>query len=203
MAALGLGAIGLAHAASDEGDPWSSFDGFRINGAARLSQAFAVGEEAVVVQVETDGEGRSRLSSGAASRDVLLEIAEGEDGVAVTALGKAGPQTAEVRRLSSGAVAFVDGRAWRLDPPVYGQSLEGAAAGDEIRAPMPGKILDVKVAVGDSVKKGQALVVLEAMKMEHSLSAPRDGEIAEIAAAKGQQTVEGAMLVRLVALPET
>ena len=67
---------------------------------------------------------------------------------------------------------------------------------------MPGKVLEVKIAAGQDVKRGDALVVLEAMKMEHTLTAPRDGKIYEVSATAGMQTTDGAILVRLEALPD-
>jgi 3-methylcrotonyl-CoA carboxylase alpha subunit len=68
-------------------------------------------------------------------------------------------------------------------------------AGDRLTAPMPGLVKSVRVAAGDVVKKGQILLVLEAMKMEHSISAPHDGKIAEIAS-EGSQVKEKSSLVR-------
>jgi len=73
----------------------------------------------------------------------------------------------------------------------------GAAADGAILSPMPGRIIAVEVAAGDTVTKGQKLVTLEAMKMEHSLTAPFDGTIAELDAETGGQVSEGKMLVRV------
>jgi 3-methylcrotonyl-CoA carboxylase alpha subunit len=73
----------------------------------------------------------------------------------------------------------------------------GAAGDGAILSPMPGRIIAVEVAAGDSVTKGQKLVTLEAMKMEHSLTAPFDGTIAELDAETGSQVSEGKMLVRV------
>lgn len=73
-----------------------------------------------------------------------------------------------------------------------------APAGSEtVKAPMPGTILNVNVAVGDSVKKGQILCVLEAMKMENEIVAPRDGQVAAIQASKGASVNAGDPLVSL------
>lgn len=60
-----------------------------------------------------------------------------------------------------------------------------AGNGTPVKAPMPGNILDVKVSVGDSVTKGQVMVVLEAMKMENDIVAPVDGKISSVAVKKG------------------
>ena len=66
-------------------------------------------------------------------------------------------------------------------------------------APMPGKVVSFAVKAGDAVKKGQALAVMDAMKMEHTIAAPADGVVAELLYAPGDQVVEGAELLRLVA----
>ena len=69
-----------------------------------------------------------------------------------------------------------------------------SGAGESINAPMPGNILSVNVAVGDTVKKGQVLMVLEAMKMENEIMAPRDGKVTAVAVAKGAAVESGALL---------
>ncbi|MES2059203.1 MAG: acetyl/propionyl/methylcrotonyl-CoA carboxylase subunit alpha [Pseudomonadota bacterium] len=80
----------------------------------------------------------------------------------------------------------------RLDGLVVGAAGDGA-----ILSPMPGRIIAVEVAAGDVVTKGQKLVTLEAMKMEHSLVAPFDGTVAELNAETGGQVSEGAVLARI------
>ena len=94
-------------------------------------------------------------------------------------------------------VVFEAGEAFvfRDHPPAA--DLAGAASDGSIRAPMPGKITQVSVKAGDQVAKGQALLVLEAMKMEHALTAPFDGTVEELAAELGAQVSEGTVLARL------
>ena len=67
-------------------------------------------------------------------------------------------------------------------------------AGESINAPMPGNILAVNVVAADTVKKGQVLMVLEAMKMENEIMAPRDGKVTAVAVAKGAAVESGALL---------
>ncbi|MGY4396950.1 3-methylcrotonyl-CoA carboxylase alpha subunit [Sphingomonas sp. UYAg733] len=79
----------------------------------------------------------------------------------------------------------------------HSASAAGAAGDGAILSPMPGRIIAVEVAAGDVVAKGQKLVTLEAMKMEHSLVAPFDGTVAELNAETGGQVSEGAVLARI------
>ena len=73
-----------------------------------------------------------------------------------------------------------------------------AAAGSiEVAAPMPGKILNVKAGVGTAVKKGDVIMILEAMKMENEVVAPQDGTIASINVAAGDSVEAGAVLASL------
>ena len=72
------------------------------------------------------------------------------------------------------------------------------AAGAQIKAPMPGNILDVKVTAGQSVKKGDVLVILEAMKMENEIQAPCDGKVTGVNVRKGD-TVETQALLCTIA----
>jgi len=69
--------------------------------------------------------------------------------------------------------------------------------GGRLTAPMPGKVVSFAVKVGDKVKAGQALAVMEAMKMEHTMAAPSDGEVLELLYAPGDQVNEGAELLKL------
>ena len=70
-------------------------------------------------------------------------------------------------------------------------------SGNAIKTPLPGVIIDVKVNVGDTVKKGDTVVVLEAMKMENNINADRDGKVISIAVSKGDTVADGATLVIL------
>ena len=77
--------------------------------------------------------------------------------------------------------------------PVARPAAGGAKSG--VKSPLPGVILDIKVNVGDEVKKGQTLIILEAMKMENSINADKDGKIAAINVSKGESVLEGTDLV--------
>ena len=68
------------------------------------------------------------------------------------------------------------------------------AGGEQVTSPMPGTILAINVAAGDSVKRGQVLMVLEAMKMENEIMCPCDGKIASVNTSKGSSVESGTLL---------
>ncbi len=103
-----------------------------------------------------------------------------------------------IEETSGGYVVFDAGEALLIRTESRGSV--GAAAGDgAILAPMPGKVTAVEVAAGDVVTKGQRLLTLEAMKMEHGLVAPFDGVVAELNTVAGAQVQVDAVLVRVTA----
>lgn len=71
------------------------------------------------------------------------------------------------------------------------------SAGEPVKSPLPGVILNIKVNPGDDVKAGQVLLLIEAMKMENEIVAPRDGKIAQIVVSKGSSVDTGAVLLTL------
>jgi 3-methylcrotonyl-CoA carboxylase alpha subunit len=97
-------------------------------------------------------------------------------------------------------ISIVDSRSkeWRFrfaGPEAFGDA--GSAAGGQIKAPMPGRVIEVFVEPGARITSGQALLVVEAMKMEHSLRAPRDGIVASVVCKVGDQVEEGRELIVL------
>ena len=68
------------------------------------------------------------------------------------------------------------------------------AGGEQITSPMPGNILSVNVAAGDTVKKGQVLMILEAMKLENEIMCPCDGKVVSVSVAKGAAVESGTLL---------
>ena len=121
------------------------------------------------------------------------------DGKRVTVAAPEVSETgAHAMRLANGDIAVMaDGETFVLRPhdPLEDAETEGGT--DEcILSPMPGKIIQVHVKPGQAVRRGEPLIVLEAMKMEHTLTAPRDTVIEAVEAASGDQIVEGAVLVR-------
>jgi 3-methylcrotonyl-CoA carboxylase alpha subunit len=105
---------------------------------------------------------------------------------------------AEVTVLRQGDEFWVvgDDASWRLTyiDPLAPKAAEEAAGG-RLTAPMPGKVAQVLAAAGAAVKRGQALMVLEAMKMEHTINAPVDGVVERVNYAAGDLVEEGAELI--------
>ncbi|WP_102411170.1 biotin/lipoyl-containing protein [Beduinella massiliensis] len=109
----------------------------------------------------------------------------------------------DVEEVEAGAAAPVAAPAPAAAPkkaapaPKAAAKPAAAAAGEQVKSPMPGTILDVKVKAGDAVKKGAVLCVLEAMKMENEIMAPRDAKVVQVLAAKGASVNSGDVLVVL------
>ena len=86
-------------------------------------------------------------------------------------------------------------RIRRINPLAHADGAQDEKGG--LTAPMPGKVVSFAVKVGDKVKAGQTLAVMEAMKMEHTIAAPKDGEVKELLYTPGDQIAEGAELLKL------
>jgi len=182
-AALGAQAL-LAHetrriAAShlrdqdEPASPWDVADGFQMAGARRLA-----------LPIVADG------------KTIIADIAYGAAGAAVTVDGIA-PASGAVA-VAAGEAVYVlrHGRQTKvaLRDLALDEAGDGAASG-LVRAPMHGKVLGILVEKGASVTRGQRLAIIEAMKMEHTLTAPMDGTVTEIAVAKDAQVGEGAKVM--------
>jgi 3-methylcrotonyl-CoA carboxylase alpha subunit len=114
--------------------------------------------------------------------------------------GLVGSQAFQLRPVREGDTLHLYGlpghQAVRLFDPLGVRSAQGQDAG-RLTAPMPGKVIAVLVSAGQTVKKGEALLVMEAMKMEHTIHAPTDGKVGELPFAVGAQVQEGAALLSL------
>ena len=131
-----------------------------------------------------------------AEPDLTIRMTDGEQAY----VGRIGGDHPAIRHWTRGEGVLTVYRGVTRCLTVYRHSMAGGAgaAGDgAIVSPMPGKIIAVAVKQGEAVAKGQKLVTLEAMKMEHSLAAPFDGIVAELDASEGAQVSEGTLLVRI------
>lgn len=106
------------------------------------------------------------------------------------------PRLGDARPLEDVLIAE-GGQVWEMTPWRVAGGAGGAASDGAILSPMPGRIIAVAVTAGQAVTKGQKLLTLEAMKMEHSLVAPFDGVVADLNAAEGGQVSEGVLLARI------
>ncbi|HKU40729.1 MAG TPA: biotin carboxylase N-terminal domain-containing protein [Polyangiales bacterium] len=116
-------------------------------------------------------------------------------------LEDAGQTAPNAVQIGSETIVFERGSAYAFSEPQSLAASAGAAADGAIRAPMPGKIIALPIAEGTAVSKGQPLVTMEAMKMEHTLTAPFDGVAAGVAYAVGAQVSEGTLLLRITHRP--
>jgi len=131
--------------------------------------------------------------AAAAERRVRVEVA-GRTHLVDTGSGTA---RGTLCTLNGVRVLFLDGEAWPINALRAGHDERGPGADGTIVSPMPGRIVALDVATGSRVQRGQRLLVLEAMKLEHNLMAPFDGVVAEVRTGRGQQVVEGALLLRI------
>lgn len=94
----------------------------------------------------------------------------------------------ELEEITGGAAAAPAAAAAPVAPA------SAPAGGEQITSPMPGNILSVNVSAGDTVKKGQVLMILEAMKMENEIMSPCDGKVVSVSVAKGATVESGTLL---------
>jgi 3-methylcrotonyl-CoA carboxylase alpha subunit len=181
-------------------DPWDQKNGFRLLDVGHDEVRWKDGERDVAVIVRRRRDGVLDLALPGGTVEALVK--RSEDGRLAIRLGSDTFTAAVVRRQAiDGGVdytMFADGRTQRLRliDPLDVTQYEAVAAGEgAVRSPLPGKIIDLRVKPGDTVSRGQPLLVLEAMKMEHTLSAPADGTVKSVRYAIGEQVPEGAELV--------
>jgi 3-methylcrotonyl-CoA carboxylase alpha subunit len=191
--ALAAAALFCLTAASASADPWARRDGWRLNSppAAQTLQ-FHGGDEAFTVTATASGDTWDLQIGERRCRAAASFAADGA--ATVTLDGARGP--AIVLAHAETIAVFLDGESWRLElvdplaPPARAEMHAG-----RLSAPMPGRVVQLLAAAGDSVKQGQPLIVIEAMKMEHTIAAPRDGVVETVRYAIGDLVEEGAELI--------
>ena len=115
----------------------------------------------------------------------------------ITVNGTAYEVTVEEGATSGAAPVVKSAAPVQAPKPVSAPAPSGAVGAVKVNAPMPGKILAVKANAGQAVKKGDVIIVLEAMKMENDIVAPQDGTIASVSCAVGDSVEAGALLASL------
>ncbi|WP_349742471.1 acetyl/propionyl/methylcrotonyl-CoA carboxylase subunit alpha [Roseateles cavernae] len=200
IAAAAVVAHTLAHEASlQTSDPWSRRDGWRMYGASARRFDLETGgahHEVLLsrhhhggMQLTVEGQAQAFAVNSASLESHELLLGEGLD-----------QQRVMVKTYALGeqvAVFAPQGSALLTEIDPIAHAGEGAAEAGRLTAPMPGKMVSFLAQPGDTVTKGQALAVMEAMKMEHTINAPRDGVVAELLFAVGDQVGDGAELLRL------
>ncbi|MFP3920103.1 MAG: biotin carboxylase N-terminal domain-containing protein [Dichotomicrobium sp.] len=196
IALAALGGLGLL-AERAGSDPWDRLAGWRHWSDAKQFVVLEDRGTRIDATVTTLGEGRHAVEAGSARVELAVAPTRGA-GVTVTQDGHR--FRADVLTAPGAVSVFAGGQGFTFAlPNALAGTETDSAAGDAVIAPMPGLVRTVSVAAGASVTRGDALVVLEAMKMEHTLRAPRDGTIAEVLVADGDQVGDGAILLRLEA----
>ncbi len=156
---------------------------------APLVRMIPLGETGL--RVEVLGPGRFRIEGRALA-------VTAEDGEVVISGGDGPPRRLGVVATPATITVFdrAEAHVFALPDPLAAGA-ETSAGGNEIRAPMPGLVKHLAATAGAAVARGDVLVVLEAMKMEHALAAPRDGVVAEVHVAAGAQVTDGTLLLAL------
>jgi 3-methylcrotonyl-CoA carboxylase alpha subunit len=193
LAVLSLASISLLLSEKTAGDnPWQSSQGWRMN--SQLQRSLQLDEEthahAVQVTYQADG---WLVRAGDAVAQVKLVSSNAND--LVLSIGEQTVQGTVVRDGEHFHV-FSQGAHTNLHyKDALAHAGEAESEGGRLTAPMPGKIVAVLVNKEQEVKKGDALLIMEAMKMEHTIAAPHDGVVEEVLYAIGDQVTEGAPLL--------
>ena len=182
---------------TDDGvSPWGgqreTITGFRLNAPERsliTGSVNGVAQEALLTPKRQDDASWYEVSLNGQT----FQVAPGMEGIWI------GDRYVPAWFGAEQTVLFDEGHAVAFTPASTVPQGAAAASDGSLRAPMPGKIVAVSAEPGQAVTKGQSIVVLEAMKMEHALTAPFDGVVGELAVAVGDQVTDGAVLAAITA----
>ena len=186
-------ARGRAAASADPHSPWDRVDGWRLNQDSHHAFAFAEGDERHMVTAHFRDAG---IRIGIGGRELAFQGERLADGRLLLRLDGRATKARAVRDGRDWHI-YIEGAHRRLTLHDELEGLDIDAGGGSLAAPMPGRIIAVMVKPGDRVTKGAPLLILEAMKMEHTIFAPGDGVVQEIHYAASEQVPEGAELLRL------
>jgi 3-methylcrotonyl-CoA carboxylase alpha subunit len=185
----------------EDADPWSRRDGWRLHGGARRRFDLEIGGVLHAVTLTRLHDGATVFEIGDRRWDFSSRMLGGDGSRHDVTLGDRRVTLAVYRDGERVAVFAPEGSAVVTEIDLIAHAGDAAGDGGRLTAPMPGKVIALHVKAGDRVERGQAVAVMEAMKMEHTLHAPRDGEVGEMLAGVGDQVAEGTELLRLVAPP--
>ena len=165
---------------------------WRMNGDAYQDLLLRDGDADLSVRAYTPPNGPMRLEWP--GHLINVSATHGRGGVTLVCDGV--QRRVAVLRDGAHLTAILDGEnhGWDLVDPLAPPS-SAQAGGDTVTAPMPGRIIDVRVQPGGAVQRGDVLLVLEAMKVQMRLTAPRDGTVARVGATVGDLVDDGAVLV--------
>ncbi len=190
-----------AEATLQSNDPWSRRDGWRLYGASARRFDLEIGGVHHEVLLSRHHQGGMQITVGGEAIAFAVNSRNLESHELLLGEGLA-QQRITVNTYADGEVVAVfcaQGSSLVTEIDVIARAGDGPSEGGRLTAPMPGKLVSFLAQVGDTVSKGQPLAVMEAMKMEHTISAPRDGVVAELLFAVGDQVADGAELLRLQA----
>jgi 3-methylcrotonyl-CoA carboxylase alpha subunit len=195
LAAAAAIAQALLNEKAQEGaDPFSRRDGWRSHGLTVRRFAFEFRGEPAEAQLTYLHDGALSMTIGNVTG--ALRFKRADDNIDIDFAGQR--ITASVYASGETDHVFTPrGATQILAIDLLAHAGEGEADTGRLTAPMPGKVVSFSVKAGDKVSKGQALAVMEAMKMEHTIVAPADGTVAELLYAPGDQVAEGAELLSL------
>jgi len=180
-------------------DPWDIPGGWRLGEPAWSTWRFELsGHEPVDVRVRGRASAAEVAVGGAEPVPCALRLDAGAGGPELVLSYQGATQRYRTAGTDGQRWLGRRGRSWALAETgrlAAARSGAGGAVGGELRSPMPGAVLAVSVAEGDAVVAGQPLLVIEAMKMEHTIAAPTDGVVAELAVREGQQVAVDQPLV--------
>ena len=187
-------ALVAAHGA-DANSPWQRADGWRLGHHGKRLQRFEVDSQPAIAvvhgsagsyQIQWPGLPEVRVEDAALNADV------------VTWRDAIGRHQCAVHACPGGYQVIDVGRRFQLRHlPAFAQAGSGESQADTLRAPMPGRVVAVRVEIGANVTHEQELLVMEAMKMELSLKAPTAGQVSELRVEVGQFVEADTLLVRI------
>jgi len=189
-----LAALGLIRARIGV-DPWDTLTGWRLWSTAKHFALLEWNGEALDIRVTSSAPAAFEISTPHGAMSILI-VSTQADHVRFNVDGR----ISSMAFIEHGrhVTVFADRQIHRFGlPDRLTEAEEDEAGGDKVISPMPGLIKLVSTAPGAEVKRGDALIVVEAMKMEHTMTAPRDGRVAELLVRTGEQVQDGAILLTL------